>query len=122
MSIRRRKSLKSRDGVLLVAAFMLALIGPGPANPGYLACLVAALGLIVAWRTGGAGRQVALFWALAALVFWVMTLGPFLIVVMRAHRLGLALIAHRGCNRRDSDLAITAVKRLTGPDAIRVTL
>src|SRR5262249_4099475 len=63
----------------LHATDLLALLGPGPANPGYLACAVAILGLVVAWGAVGGTREIALLVPLAALVFWVMALGPFLV-------------------------------------------
>ena len=71
----------------LHAADLLDLLGPGPANPGYLALGAALLGLGIAGR-GRAGEPVR-FWALAAGAFYLMALGPMLIV--GGHQTGIPL-------------------------------
>jgi hypothetical protein len=53
---------------------------PGLGNPGYLAAAAAVLGLAAAWKMGGMARRSALFWTLIALIFYVMALGPVLIL------------------------------------------
>ena len=53
---------------------------PGLGNPGYLAVAVAVLGLAAAWKMGSMARRSALFWTLAAVLFYLMALGPVLIV------------------------------------------
>ncbi len=60
------------------AADLADLLGPGLGNPGYLALALAVLGGVAARR--GRDREPALFWALAALVFYILALGPILTV------------------------------------------
>ncbi len=57
---------------------LLDLLGPGPANPGYLALAAALFGLWTARR--GPGRTIVAFWALATVAFYLMAFGPELIV------------------------------------------
>jgi hypothetical protein len=55
------------------------LFGPGGlGNPGYLAALVAGVGLWSAFRRGGFERETALFWGLAVIIFYLLALGPTL--------------------------------------------
>lgn len=55
------------------------LLGPGGlGNPGYLAAIVAGVGLWATFRRGGFERETALFWGLAVIVFYVLSLGPTL--------------------------------------------
>lgn len=62
----------------LHATDLLDLLGPGPANPGYLALAAAGWGLWTARR--GPERTVVVFWALATLAFYLMAFGPQLTV------------------------------------------
>jgi hypothetical protein len=62
----------------LHALDLLDVIGPGEGNPGYLALAVGVLGFVIAIRKHGRSRETALFWALIALGFWLMSLGPTL--------------------------------------------
>ncbi len=57
-----------------------ALLGPGLENPGYLTFGVALFGLWSAWRRGYRDRNMALFWAITALIFYTIALGPQLIM------------------------------------------
>ncbi|MEI6047177.1 MAG: hypothetical protein WCS37_22775, partial [Chloroflexota bacterium] len=59
---------------------LLDLVKPGLKNPGFLALIVAVLGLGMAWRKRGGAREVALFWLLLTLFAEVMALGPRLIL------------------------------------------
>ena len=59
---------------------LLDLLGPGLGNPGYLALGAALLGLISTRRRAGIARETALFWSITALLFYLMALGPLLIV------------------------------------------
>jgi len=57
---------------------LLDFISLGLGNPGYLALLIGLFGLIIGWRQGGAGREKALFWTLAATIASILALGPWL--------------------------------------------
>ncbi|MDQ2809749.1 MAG: hypothetical protein M3Z04_22970 [Chloroflexota bacterium] len=57
---------------------LLDLLGPGPANPGYLALAAAAWGLWTARR--GPRRTMVAFWALATVAFYLMAFGPALVI------------------------------------------
>ncbi len=55
-------------------------LGPGLGNPGYLAIAVALIGMRSLLRGEKRQRELAIFWGVAWLVFFVMALGPDLIV------------------------------------------
>ncbi len=56
------------------------LLAPGEGNPGYLTYGIALLGLIGSWRNGGYERQMGIFWTIAIGIFYLMALGPEVMV------------------------------------------
>ncbi len=56
------------------------LLGPGLGNPGYLALGAALLGFYLTRKHAGMARETAFFWGITTLLFYLMALGPLLIV------------------------------------------
>jgi hypothetical protein len=61
----------------LLSLDLVALVGPGLGNPGYLALILAGVGVWALWKKE---RGVALFWLGLAVLFSVLALGPVLLV------------------------------------------
>jgi hypothetical protein len=59
---------------------LLDIVSPFAGHPGYLVFGLALLGAWVSVRNGTEKRSAALFWALASVLFYIMALGPVLVV------------------------------------------